>query len=229
MITAFITLTQTIESAFTNIKKDRNFYDKKTTVIYIILAELEDKMSKTKLQILFVMAVLLFSSCASTAYVYDGEERFYEPLGNFSIIPPGSWETWKLFGQRFDVLVGPEEWGFRPTMSFDLQTWDQPLSAAISEQILTKQKDSYQDFTIISQTEFTTAQNVNVEKLVFTAKIDKDSKLAQYTHYYIRGIGVAMTIQCTGWMQTGTPLDFADKYDSLYDRTVMSFEWQIEL
>jgi hypothetical protein len=93
------------------------------------------------------------STPAPTAIPTESPERYHEPSGGFSYIPPPGWELVEASPLAYKVAVGPETDGF----AANLTIVDEPFDGSLDEYVssaLDGLVQYFEGFQVLSQEEF---------------------------------------------------------------------------
>jgi hypothetical protein len=175
-------------------------------------------MLRNFLIFVFLMPFLLGCGTLGTN-IYDGEERFVESQGGFSIIPPARWVARNVGGLTFRTLNAPESTGDNPVrMVFSISNMNTQIGP-FADNSLRYWGDNDHTFRVISRSEFVTADNV-VGIRVHASMIFHRMPIFCY-FYFIPGQGKAMIIES----QVYSSQRVASRFEPVFDSAVRTFRW----
>lgn len=146
------------------------------------------------------------STPAPTAIPTESAERYHEPSGGFSYIPPAGWETVEAQSLAYKVAVGPETHGF----AANLTIVDEPFGGSLEEYVssaIDGLGQYFENFQILSQEEFTPEAGPPGVRIV--AENVQSGRVLRQTFYLFDSGTKKFVVTCTRLADMGAELDAA--------------------
>lgn len=144
------------------------------------------------------------STPAPTAIPTESAERYHEPSGGFSYIPPAGWEVVKASTLAYKVAVGPETDGF----AANLTIVDEPFDGSLDEYVssaLDGLGQYFESFQVLSQEEFTPEEGAPGVRIV--AENMQGGRALRQSFYLFDTGTKKYVVTCTRLAGTGAELD----------------------
>ena len=158
--------------------------------------------------------------CFLSNFAYTQEsglgDRYYEEVGGYSLCLPKSWQTAELPGFKYYIFIGPMLNGFTPNMNIIDQQYISSLEEYVDLNI-TQMGQIFNDFVVVSRTNFSTDNNLSGERLVILNE-QYSNKLKQIFYIFAKG-DRKIVITCT------VPANSGELYDSIFDESIKTFLW----
>jgi len=148
----------------------------------------------------------------------QGEQRFVEENGGFSLMIPWDWYITDFPGQRYRVIRGPVENGIMPFIGFSIESFDGALAVMIDlllEEWITIHQEN---FELIYRGNFITLNGLEGEKLVVT--ILMYGQHHRQIIYCLPGRG-----DTTILLLCNIPVKVGNAFDETFERIARTFEW----
>ena len=163
----------------------------------------------TCIGILFLFIPVLLSA--------DLEPRHYEPLGNFSIIPPAGWNVTEYPGLKFHIFMGLNPDGFIPNLVFVDENFSGNMNAYI-EANMQSLIFFVPDFVTLSRSSFITDSGISGEQIHIN-NTQHGNFLRQIFYFFLIEDGRYLVITAT------VPEFAAEDYIPIFDACIRTFEF----
>jgi len=145
------------------------------------------------------------------------ERRFYEKSGDFSIIPPETWQIERLPDLKYSILRKQGD-----VIGFEIDTFNvkgnMPINKYVDFVLEKLSKMHGEKFSLIQRNDFVTLKNLKGEKTIID--MPGNGLLIRQFMYYLPGKNnTFMVIMCA------TRTDTSHTYNELFDKTAETFEW----
>jgi len=148
-------------------------------------------------------------SGVSSAYSYRN--------GDFSIVPPKSWQETDFPGMKYKRFIETRENNFNPNINFIDEIYNGSLDDYVDLNIETL-KRFISNVKIIYQNSFITEKNLESRKII--AITEQQGYLLRQSFYFFPGKnGLKMVATCTVLASSG------EKYDITFDNSMKTFKW----
>jgi hypothetical protein len=171
----------------------------------------------------FVILILL--SCATNNYLpqannfTQGEQRFIEETGGFSLMIPNSWRVANAPGIEYKVIIAPSEGGSTPVIVFAIEAFVDSLDTML-DRLLEGWKVSHSGgdgFELVYRGDFVTLNGIKGKKIIFNAS--SHGQRYQQVHYCFPGMNHTFYAVCTVKLEAG------NIFNDRFDRIMETFEW----
>jgi len=171
----------------------------------------------------FLLAAILgfalaftFSCSSDSPSGPSGGSSAYEN-GDFSIIPPKSWQETDYPGLKYKIFIGTRENNFTPNINFIDEIYNGSLDDYVDLSIESLKK-LISNVEIIYQNSFVTEENLESRKII--AITEQQGYLLRQSFYFFPGKnGLKMVATCTVLASSG------EKYDITFDNSMKTFKW----
>jgi hypothetical protein len=117
--------------------------------------------------------------------------RYFEPQGGFSFVPPDGWQMQELPGLKFKIASGPTIEGHTPSIVFVDETFDGSLDDYVKASLVTLQRSP--GFLVVTQDDFQPDEGGRAVRLV----TDDNTQQVHQTFYFFNGPTKKFVITCT--------------------------------
>ena len=180
---------------------------------------------KKSFTILFFLSIFLIN-CASNSSVKENKNIISENLGDlyvannngFTMYVPKNWKN-KDFNQKYLAVIGPTENNFTPNFTFA----DEAFTGTVTEYasaVIDQLSKIYANLEVIASDDFVTNSGLQGLNVTITGAIN--SIIARQKLYIIKNKSDTTVMLIAG----STFASGGEKYDSLFDECVKTFNWK---
>ena len=139
--------------------------------------------------------------------------------GGFSMYIPGDWRPVNV-GLQYLAVVAPEDNGFTPNITIVEEEYTGGISEYIDAVVtMISATGFYADLRVLQQSSFTTNSGLQGGYVLFTARLNEITIRQKMYIIHNRSKTTIMGITGSSGLANG------DKYDSVFDECVRTFEW----
>jgi hypothetical protein len=163
-----------------------------------------------------IVLLALLTVLAVSAFAEVGT-RHEEKAGGFSYCAPKDWSFKKFNGLPYSVVLGPVVDNYPSNISIIDEQFDGTLKKYV-DNVVADGKKKFENFLIISRSNFETTAGLSGEVIVYTAKQGKFN-LRQTQYFFAGPDKQKITFTCSVLVKDG------EKFSALFTESMKTFEF----